>query len=330
LGELFVKKGYGLEESVWDFFRRRFGVHVADRIVSPFVSGIWAGNAKLLSIQSAFPQLIEWEKQYGSVIKGLFKSRNKKAPQKIKGLISFQDGIETLALGLSQRLKTNLLTNTTAVDLQRTSTNTWQITTNNRETLSAKNIVFTSYTYESADLLKPLFPAVANALKNIPYAPIKVLHLGFKRENIEHPLDGFGYLTCPSESKNILGCLWSSSLFPGRTPPNSVLITVFLGGMTNKEIIEKNDTEVLDLALNDISKTLGIKASPFFTNIATYGKAIPQYTIGHRERLNTILNLQQTNPGLWFSGNYMEGISVGEVIKNALKVADQLQKSARD
>jgi oxygen-dependent protoporphyrinogen oxidase len=230
--------------------------------------------------------------------------------------------VQTLANNLAGGISLNTY-------IKTISPNPWTMETS-QGTVTAKNVVFTLPTYESAELIRPLSAEAAEALREIPYAPIKVIHLGFKRTDISHRLKGFGYLVVPSEKKNILGCLWSSSLFSDRAPEGHVLLTVFMGGMTNPVMATKTNEDLLQFALLDLGPMLGVREAPHFYSVTSYEKAIPQYTRGHSERLEKLTAMEKKYSGLYFAGNYRAGISVSDVVQHAMEMALQLQKSARD
>jgi len=163
-----------------------------------------------------------------------------------------------------------------------------------------------------------------NYFKDIYYPPVTVVQSGYKREDIAHNLDGFGYLTPEKENRKILGCLFSSQIFEYRSPKNHVLLTNFIGGSRQPEQALLNDSELLKLVLDEHKQLLGAKNEPIFTEIIRWKKAIPQYSIAYAEIKKRIEEMEQANPGLIFSGNWVNGISMSDCITQAFVLAEKL------
>ncbi len=311
------------EETLLAFAKRRLGEEVTDRLIAPFVSGVWAGDVSKLSAWSAFPKLHEWEKNFGSLLKGMLRSGKPKASRATpRGLVSFRQGIETLTKEMAARIGNELRTNFSVSDLRPTKTG-WEVS-GSSHTLSATHVILAAPAKESARIVHPLSPAAAEALREIRYAPVAVLHFGFRKNQIGSPKEGFGYLVAPTENSDILGCLWSSNLFPERAPDDHVLWTVFMGGDANASLLRLSDDELKRRALENLRPTMKLTGEPVFARLTRHAEAIPQYTIGHAERLRKLKEAEQNYPGLSFVGNYRGGISVGDVVNAALALAAKI------
>ena len=326
LREPFVARGSDPQETVHDFFSRRLGPQVAERLVAPFVSGIWAGDAKALSASASFPRLFAWERQHGSLVRGAFASRPR-APQKAapktripKGLLSFREGMETLPRALEARLGSRLKTGC-RVNAIRQAARGFRVETD-REVLEADEVVVATPAGDAARLLEPLDPEAARALAAIPQPPLAVLHLSWPVEAFPRPLRGFGHLVVPSSGRRVLGAVWSSSLFPSRAPAGQTLLTVFIGGARDPGAAHLPDEALADLAARDLSAVLGVRDAPRIVRVTRYARAIPQYDREHDSRMKALEQAEARSKGLTFIGNYRGGISVGDVVRNAAAVAE--------
>lgn len=313
------------EETLMTFARRRLGTEAAERLLAPFVSGVWAGDADRLSASASFPKLKRLETEHGSLFRGMIKSRkrNKNKPPLPKGLLSFEEGLQELPHRIAEKLGDVVHRGVTPHNVERTGKRDfpWSVATN-RGALETKTVVLASPPSKTARLLSPLDRITADALNDIPFAPIAVIHFGIRKEHVQHDLNGFGYLVAPSENRTILGCLWNSSLFPNRAPEGYALLTVFMGGARNAAIVAQSEESLIDAAIADIRPTLGLSRNPEILSFLQYDRAIPQYTIGHTERVGRLRSFERENAGIWLTGNYLEGISVGDVVKHADTVVD--------
>lgn len=312
------------DESLYDFCMRRLGSEATDRLVSPFVSGVWAGDAHQLSAEGAFPKLVQAEKQKGSILRGMIAQRkaqkNGHHPPP-KGLLSFKNGLETLTTSLFETLKENLFLNTWPDKISRDK-NEWVVSGSNFSCRTRK-IIFTSPAWATSNLIDPLSGETAETLRQIPYASLAVLHIGIEKAFVNHSLSGFGYLIAPKEGSEVLGCLWNSSLFPKRTPDGQALMTVFIGGARHGNSVNKPDETLFDVAFQTLNPVLGFRKRPRLINLTRYEKALPQYTLGHGTRIKAIQNFEAANPGLRFAGNYLRGVSVGDVIRQATAIGQE-------
>jgi oxygen-dependent protoporphyrinogen oxidase len=295
------------DETLRAFSTRRLGPQATERMLAPFVSGVWAGNIDELSAQSAFPKLVAWERERGSLFKGMLS--HKKAPGVPNGLLSFQGGLRELPEALGRLLGTDLHLNEKIVGLDHNAgSNKWVLSTNHG-VYHVDRLVSSLPAHKMAALAKPWAPALSQTLSAIPYVSLTVAHFSVPTRSVGHSLNGFGYLIAPSENAPLLGCLFSSSLFPGRAPDGRTLLTAFIKGLSPD----------LDAVKQSISRTLAITSPLDTVSTRTYEKAIPQYTLGHRERLAVIHQAEKDWPGLVFIGNYLEGISVGDVVRQSFQ-----------
>ena len=319
VAEPFIGRGPAGEESVRSFFARRLGPEVAERFVEPFVSGIWAGDAGRLSVASAFPSLAKWEREKGSILLGALFSRGGQprpsGPRPPRGLLSFREGLETLARSLAAHLGDRFRPARPFESLARNGV--WTVRAGG-ETFQGDRVVVAAPAREAARIVRGVAPGASDALCAIPHPPLAVLHLSWPAEAFPRPLHGFGQLVVPQPGRRILGAVWSSSLFAGRAPEGRTLLTAFLGGARDPEAVAAPDAELVRAASQDLAAVLGVRGEPQAVCVTRYASALPQYEFGHEGRMTALAGAERDLPGLSFLGNYRGGISVGDVVKNGL------------
>lgn len=318
------------DESIASFVRRKFGGELLDQLVAPFVSGVYAGDPERLSLRASFPMLYEFEAKYGSILRGAMKSRPPKGTPR-DGLCSFRKGIETLPRTLGERLGDLLLKETSVIALRRGQANgkpSFEIDVtrrDHRETLLANTVVVAAPTETASQILKGLSYQFAPAFARIKYAPVAVVGAGYRREQVQHVGDGFGFLAPRSEGLRVLGTVWNSSLFPGRAPDNMACFTSFAGGATDPGLCELSDDEISRIVCGEVERVLRITGKPVTTMIHRYARALPQYNQGHAETISTLAALTSGIPGLFLAGNYLSGPSIGACVEQANQAADAVR-----
>ncbi|HTB91245.1 MAG TPA: protoporphyrinogen oxidase [Candidatus Sulfotelmatobacter sp.] len=333
------------DESVAEFIRRKFSPTLLDRLVGPFVSGIYAGDPEKLSLRAAFPILHEAEKAAGSVTRGVFKvlkqrkARNGMQPQVPREkatLQTFRDGNETLIRALAARLAERLTCGTEVTLIEtldgghEPKAARFRVSlrgTRGEETVEAERLIVSVPTQIAGKLLEPLNMGFAAQLSAIGYSGVAVVSLGYRKEDVGDTLSGFGFLVPRSSGLSILGTVWNSSLFPGRAPQGEALLTSFVGGATNPGALAKSPEQLAAQVHGELTPLLGLRKEPVFTNVTLWQQAIPQYNLGHTARIAALESLRTLFPGLYFSGNYLNGPAIGTCVEHALKVADEVRVS---
>ncbi len=326
LQEPFIKAiPAGSEESVADFVRRRLGNELYRYAINPLVGGIYAGDPEKLSLRYAFPKLYALEQAHGGLIRGAIakmrSARKQSGPKVRKRMISFQDGMSELPNKLAAALNEDLQTEASIHSIKQANGG-WDLqweTPNGSQSEHFDQLILTIPAHKlanlpfDAELLKKLKPLAA-----IDYPPVSVLSLGYKRDAVQHPLDGFGALVPECEQRKILGVLFPSSLFARRAPDDEVLLTVFVGGERQPELATAHTEALKATVLPELEALLGINGAPTFVHHKHWAKAIPQYKLGYGAVLQQIAELEATAPGLHIAGNYRTGISVTYCIEAAL------------
>jgi oxygen-dependent protoporphyrinogen oxidase len=321
------------DESVATFVRRKFTPQLLDRLVGPFVSGVYAGDPERLSIRSAFPQLYVAEKSAGSIVRGMMRqAKSKKGPRERPTLQTFREGNEAVIRALAKNLGPALLTETKVSDISRQSDGTFALSLEmptGTESVATKSLILATPPDITGSLLSHLDPSFESPLTSIEYAAVAVVSLGYRQQDVGHSLNGFGFLVPRSSGLRVLGSVWNSSLFPGRTPEGHALLSSFIGGATDPAATKLKPEELAALAHREISPVLSLKSDPVFSNVTIWPRALPQYNLGHSDRLAAVTKSCSRFPGLWLTGNYLQGPSIGSCVDQALAVADEVRNHLR-
>ncbi len=345
------------EESVASFVRRRLGDEVLERLVAPFLSGVYAGDPEALSVQACFPKLAEFEAGAGSILRGALRAagRSRKHQDKSKRslrpyrLCSFRRGLSTLPQLLAKSLGDSLLTDARIVSVISTASGSergpidgaslatargtdFELRLEHRneiKTFNCSTLIVATPAAAAARLLNNIAPEIAALIAGVEYVSIASVPLAYRAKQAQRPLDGFGFLAPRSEGLRTLGSIWNSSLFAERAPDGWIVTTNFIGGETDPGAVELSDEELIGAVHNDLRKVLGVSGEPRRLPITRYDRAIPQYTIGHTARGARIEAELRNRAGLWIAGNYLRGVALGDCIKQAERIADEVNQTIR-
>lgn len=326
------------EETVAQFVERRLGVLAHTRMVQPFLTGVYAGNSLELSAKAVFPQLVEWEQQHGSIVKGLLAKRFGKKPVKTAkkmpySLLNCAGGMHTFIQQLQQALVGNLHVNTPVQKLIQTDTG-WQVCLASGQVISAAAVVVATPAFVASQLLSGVASQAAALLKAIEYAPISVVYQAFKKEGLTKPQQGFGVLRCAEVQNPInpawLGSLWTSSIFPERAPKDEWLVSHFFGGSQHKDVQLWSAARAVEEATAQSQWLFGVpqNTKPTFTRVFNFANAIPQYTLGHTNRIQALKDvLKAVAPSLQLAGNYLQGINLNSCVLSGYAASSAIQAS---
>lgn len=335
LAEPFIRRApEAREENLAEFVRRRIGQEFLDYAINPFVAGVYAGDPERLSVKHAFPKLWALEQRYGSLLLGQFlgarerKRRAEVSKQKAKAF-SFDDGLQLLTDTLGQRLADAVKLNSPVTRLNQ-ATDGWAVTTRiggREETVNHSAVIFAGPAFKLLEIHVTTESRIdCSLLSQIRYPPVASIVLGFRREEVAHPLDGFGMLIPQVEGFKILGTLFSSSLFPNRAPASHVTLTSYVGGTRAPELAT-DDTDVLvELILKDLRAILGVTGQPTFVHHALFRRAIPQYEVGYGRFKDLMDEIEANAPGFFLAGHYRDGISLGDSIVSGHTAAERIEK----
>ncbi len=308
------------------FVREHFGREFADYALDPFISGIYAGDPEKLSTCHAFPQLGELERTYGSLLRGhVTLNRDRRARgEPSSQLISFTEGLQTLTDALALALPSHTVERRVKL-YPLLPGPPWEITwqrDGGAQTEEADAVILALPAAALAELRVGGQQPLA-ALAGIEHPPVASLFLGFRREDITHPLDGFGLLAPARERRVLLGVIFSSALFPERAPASHVAITVMAGGARQPELARLAPDALLATVMPDLCELLGVRGKPVFTHHTFWPRAIPQYNLGYGRFLATMTAAEKSHPGLFIGGHVRDGIALGACIASGLRLAER-------
>lgn len=322
-------------ESVADFVRRRIGRDMYDYALNPLVAGIFAGDPERLDVRYAFPKVWNLEQRYGSLIRGTFPNAKRKRESGLyekKRTLSFPDGMETLPNALRARLDPQSVRIHSEITEIAEENGGWRAHWRSRAavcTFFEEDAFFDSIliatpprTWRELPFRNDELRRAFSAIGTLDPPPVTMLTLGFPRERVAHPLDGFGMLVPEKENRKILGTLFTSSLFPNRAPRGFVTLTTYLGGARQPEIARLSADEQLKITRGELRELLGAEGEPAFVERAENPFAIPQYNLGCEKFLAELSALEDAFP-LRFAGNFRGGISVAQTMLSALSAAEK-------
>ncbi len=323
LWEPFAKKAPEGDESVFDFAKRRIGEEPARILVDALVAGVFAGNSRELSLASAFPKMREMEREHGSLIRAMLKKKKEGggSPFGPGGtLTTFDGGMQVLTDALAERLQGSIRTSKRAMGLKREAEQ-WVVQSADGETFRVDAVVVASPAPDAAMLLGRFDPRFRPILESIPMAPVVVVSLRYPESAAPKALNAFGFLVPGGEPCRMLGVLFDSSVFAGRAPSGEVLLRAMVGGARSPELANLLDEEIVALVREDLRRTMTIDAEPTEVRVFKWMQGIPQYTVGHGERLARLEEVRASHPRLFLTGNSYRGIAMNLCCRDAVATA---------
>lgn len=307
------------EESVAEFARRRFGPEFAERVIDPLVGGLFAGNADELSMPSTFPALIAMEREHGSVTRGLLARWRAGGEMPGRRLFSWCDGVATLPHALARCLGASLKTGVVVRRIKSVQRG-FRVEAGAAGSLEARAVIVATQPHVAATLLEEIDEdAAAAAWMAAP--SLAVVFLGCRRSQIDHPLDGLGYLAPRAESRGLLGALFCSTIFAGRAPEDHVALAAYVGGARAPHLARQSPEDLIALTREEFRDLLGARGEPVLSRVRQWPQGLPQYRLGHCKRVATLRATEAQRPGLFVTGNYFSGPSVANCVKQAKQTA---------
>jgi len=323
------------DESMAQFFRRRFGTEAFDSLLEPLVAGIYAGDANELSIEATFPRFRELEREYGSVIKGMRVAQRKTGTvSRSSGgastlFMTLRNGLGDLILTLVQRLTNRgvrLLSGIGCHEVQLKGQNTegFHIVLENNDRLSADAVVLATPTFQSAQLLRAFHPEASRLLESIPYTSTATISMAYPAQAIASQIRGFGFVVPRKEQRPLLAATWSSLKWADRCRPEEILIRCYVGGRGREAILEQNDAQLLETVHQELHATVGIVSRPTHAEVYRWIRGMPQYILGHQDRIAKIQHLLLPWPGLSVTGAGFYGLGIPDCIREGTNAGQRL------
>lgn len=324
----------GKEESIGEFVVRRLGQEFLDHAIDALVAGIYAGDPSQLSLQHAFPKLAQLEARYGSLIKGqIFGARERKKRGEVAKdrapKFSFDEGLQVLPDTLRKNLADSIRLDSSVTQIAHTPSGWTLSLRQNREKLSAEHcaVIYAGTAFRLAELkLETSSSLDLSPFSEVCYPPVASVVLGFRREDVSHPCEGFGMLIPKIEGFKILGTIFSSSLFPNRAPAGHLMLSSYVGGERYPELASLPPEKLFALVSEDLGILLGVKGKPTFQHSVFYPKAIPQYNVGFGQYRDLMNNIEAKAPGFFLAGHYRDGVSLSDSIISGCNIADRVEK----
>lgn len=320
------------DESLGHFVRRRFGDEVFERIVDPLMSGIYAGDADQLSLDSTFPRLRDLEREHKSVIRGLIATQRtiKSRPGAPSSMfLSLRGGMARLTDAIVQRLdRQRVLTGVGAAEITRNTC--YRIRLSDGRTILADQLVVATPSHVAARLVHHLDPELAALLQQIPYVSTATVSLAYSRGDVAHPLNGFGFVVPRVEQRRITACTWVSSKLPSRAPDDGALLRCFIGRAGDEDWVSQSDDELVQRARGELQALMGITAAPLLWRVFRWERSMPQYRVGHQQLIGRIEARLSSLPGLVLTGSAYRGVGLPDVIREAFAAAAKVDRPAAE
>ena len=312
--EVFVKK-HKHNTDVKSFISRRFGNEFHERLIVPFLTGIYADETKTMSAKHTLKTIWELEQNYGSVIIGLLKMK-KSSKSKI---FTFKNGLSHLINSLKNKFHSKIIFNSKISKIQKVSSG-YDLFFSDGQRISCKNLISTIPSFSLSELVFDL--KFKKILSKINYVPIDVFHFGFDKKNLENKIDGFGLLTKPEDEKNFLGILYSSNIFNHVAKKNKFLLTVLVGGKRQQNLCKEDPKKIEKLILAEVNDILKINTKPEFIKHYRWKRGIPTYNMSMSDIIDEIRKFEDENSNFYIHGNFHNGVSVSDCILNSKKLVE--------
>jgi oxygen-dependent protoporphyrinogen oxidase len=328
--DLLLPRGHDPDESLGAFVRRRLGREALERVAQPLIAGIYTADPDELSLGATMPGFLEMERRERSVILALWRA-TRRAPAQHAGtsgarwslFVTLARGMEDLVHTLAARLPEGALRLKEPVTgLAREGRG--RVATAGGAVLDADAVVLAPEAHQVARLVRYVDPGLAHLLEGIPYASSGTVTLAYRRPDVAHPLDGFGFVVPHVERRPIIACTFSSVKYAGRAPEGHVLLRVFVGGVLNEAVLAGDDAALVRIARGQIGPLLGITGDPIFARVSRYSRAMPQYLVGHAARAEAIERAVARLPGLRLAGGAYRGVGIADCVRSGEEAAEAL------
>ena len=333
--DLVLPRGGDPDESLGGFVSRRLGKEALERVAQPLVAGIYTADPDVLSLAATMPRFLEVERRERSLILGLWRASRRAgrgASEEAKGtsgarwslFVTFADGMEEFIRALASRLPSHAIRLKQRVASVTREDGSWRLGMADGSAAMADAVIIATESYQAGRMVRYTDPALSHLLEDIPYASSATVTLAWRRADIPHPLDGFGFVVPQVERRPIIACTFSSVKYAGRAPDGFALLRVFVGGALNEAALEGDDETLTRVARAELGELLGIQAPPLWSRVSRYPKAMPQYHVGHLARVEAIEGCLRAHPGLALVGGAYRGVGIADCIRSGEEAAAQL------
>ena len=325
------------DESLGSFVRRRLGREALERVAQPLVGGIYTADPDHLSLAATMPRFLHMERVHRSVIYAMWQASRKK-PQEAKNasgarwslFVTLRDGMQQLVDTLTARLSLGAVQYHRAVTTVRSVGGGWLVDCKGGSVIQADGVVFATPAFQTARMLQALDSGLANHLASISYSSAATVSLAYRREQVPHPLNGFGFVVPRIENRAILACSFSSVKYPGRAPEGYVLVRAFVGGSLQEDLFNLDDTAIEHAVCQELGQLLGVQTAPLLVRIARYPRSMPQYVVDHLRLVDEIEQKVATYPGLALAGSAYRGVSIADCVRSGEAAAEAVFGALND
>jgi oxygen-dependent protoporphyrinogen oxidase len=316
------------DESIGSFVGRRFGQEVLENIAGPLMGGIYGGDFQAVSMKATFPRFLQMEREGGSLLlQGWRNKENKPKGPTGSAFVTVKGGLNQLVQAMVRRMdgQVRFLTGVSLTGLVPNASGEGYVAgLDNGERIEADAVVLALPAYVAAGLVRDYLPEVAGELKAIPYHNSVVAAMAFNLQDVDHPLNASGFLVPAREPTVVTACTWVSAKWPHAAPADKVLIRCFIGrGNDTKDWTREPDEVIVGHARRELEQIMGLRAQPLFTRVFKWPRAMPQYRVGHLERMDRVDRLMQQAPGLYLAGAAFRGVGLPDCVREGMQAADK-------
>ncbi len=339
-GELFLPRGaIDSDESLASFVRRRFGSELLERVAQPLIGGIYGADPEQLSLSATMPRFLEMERSRRSLIWAMWREQWRRSPREHAGsgarwslFVTLLGGMQELVDAIAAQLpKEAIHLNTNAAELEwNTAEKIWTATTDRGRKFEADGVILALPAYASADLLSSLASDLTRELRAIAYSSAATVSLAYRLGDLPRRINGFGFVVPAAESRKIIACTFSSVKYPGRAPVGAVLLRAFVGGALQSHLFAQDDRTMETSVRQELADLLGVRAEPLFCRIYRHPRSMPQYHVGHRERIRRIETHLNKFPALGLAGNAYHGVGIADCIHSGEEAAERLLQKLKE
>lgn len=322
------------DESLASFFRRRLGREAFERLIEPLMAGIYAGDAEQMSLRATFPRFAELERRHGGLIRGILAARQAAGRAGVQSgqartmFVTLRDGLGELIRGLVTRIEKGGATlaceqRVEAIRVRSGKPGLWtyDVLIEGGSAVSADALVLATPAFISADLVRPLSPSAAEWLARIPYASTATVSLAYDAAQVSRVVRGFGFVVPRVEGRDLLAATWSSLKWPHRAPPEQTLVRCYLGGVGREQTLEAEDATMIRRVREALSQITGLAAEPIYGEVHRWSQGMPQYVLGHLDRVTAITTALSAYPGLFLAGAAYRGVGIPDCIRDGTETA---------